>query len=68
MKESRHRNGIRKAKERARRSSRMLGTIKKGKLPYSPAVMSWLSAQLDKRSKLITQADVKRLVTSSAQS
>ena len=67
MKESRHRNGIRKAKERARRSSRMLETIKKGTLPYSPAVMSWLSTQLDKRSKLITQADVKRLVASSAQ-
>ena len=65
MKESRHRNGIRKAKERARRSSRMLETIKQGKLPYSPVVMSWLSAQLDKRSKLITQADVNRLLTSS---
>jgi hypothetical protein len=65
MKESRHRNGIRKAKERARRGSRMLETIKQGKLPYSPAVMSWLSAQLDKRSKLITEADVKHLLASS---
>jgi hypothetical protein len=65
MKESRHRNGIRKAKERARRSSRMLETIKQGKLPYSPAVMSWLSAQLDKRSKLITEVDVKHLLASS---
>jgi hypothetical protein len=62
MKESRHRNGIRKAKERARRSGRMLETIKHGKLPYSPVVMSWLSSQLDKRSKLITQADIDRLL------
>ena len=62
MKESRHRNGIRKAKERARRSGRMLEAIKQGKLPYSPVVMSWLSSQLDKRSKLITQADIDRLV------
>jgi hypothetical protein len=62
MKESRHRNGIRKAKERARRSGRMLKTIKQGKLPYSPVVMSWLSSQLDKRSKLITQADIDRLL------
>lgn len=64
MKESRHRNGIRKAKERVRRTTRMLETIKQGKLPYSPVVMSWLSAQLGKRSKLITQADVDRLVAS----
>jgi hypothetical protein len=64
MKESRHRNGILKAKERARRSTRMLATIKQGKLPYSPVVMSWLSSQLGKRSKLITQADVDRLAVS----
>jgi hypothetical protein len=62
MKESRHRNGIRKAKERARRNARMLETIKNGKLPYTPVVMSWLSAQLDKPSRLLTQADVERLL------
>jgi hypothetical protein len=62
MKESRHRNGIRKAKERARRNARMLETVKKGKLPYTPVVMSWLSSQLDKPSRLLTQADVDRLL------
>lgn len=62
MAESRHRNGIRKAKERVRRKARMLQVIKQGKLPYTPVVMSWLSAQLGKRSKLITQADVDRLL------
>ena len=37
---------------------------KEGKLPYSPVVMSWLSSQLGKRSKLITQAEVDRLSAS----
>jgi hypothetical protein len=62
MAESRHRNGIRKAAERQRRQGRMVELIKKGKLPYTPVVMSWLSAQLDKPSRLITQAEVDRLV------
>ena len=43
MAESRHRNGILKAKERDRRDARMLETVQKGKLPYTPPVMSWLS-------------------------
>lgn len=62
MKASRLRNGFLKAKERIRRDARMLGIVKKGKLPYLPAVMSWLSTQLDKPSGQITQADVDRLV------
>jgi len=62
MAESRHRNGILKAKERQRREIRMVSLIKNGQLPYTPVVMSWLSAQLDKPSRLITQADVKRLL------
>jgi hypothetical protein len=63
MKESRHRNGIRKAKERQRRDSRMKEVVKKGKLPYTPPVMSWLSTQLNKPSRLITSNDVKQLLT-----
>ncbi len=62
MKESRHVNGILKAKERSRREARMREAVKKGKLPYSPTVMSWLSAHLGKRSALITQAEVDSLV------
>jgi hypothetical protein len=63
MAESRHRNGIRKAKERERRDSRMKEIVKKGKLPYTPPVMSWLSIQLNKPSRLITSNDVKQLLT-----
>jgi hypothetical protein len=62
MAESRHRNGIRKTAERARRQTRMLEIVKKGKLPYTPPVLSWLSVQLDKPGRLITQADVDRLL------
>jgi hypothetical protein len=62
MAESRHRNGILKTKERARRETRLLAALKKSKLPYSPTVMSWLSVKLDKPGRLITQADVDRLL------
>jgi hypothetical protein len=62
MAESRVRNGKDKIKERVRRNARMLETVKKGKLPFTPPVMSWLSVQLDKPSRLITPADVEKLV------
>ena len=64
MAESRRRNGPRKTDERQRRRLRMLELIKsQGKLPYTPVVMSWLSAQLDKPSRLITQDEVSALVS-----
>lgn len=62
MKESRHRNGILKTKERDRREIRMKELIKKGKLPYTPPVLSWLSGQLGKPGRLITQEDVNKLL------
>jgi hypothetical protein len=62
MKESRSKNGVLKVKERARRETRMKAILKKGKLPYTPPVMSWLSAQLEKPSSRITQADVDLLL------
>jgi hypothetical protein len=61
MADSRHTNGIRKKKERARRDLRMTEVIKTAKLPYAPVVMSWLSGQLDKPSRLITQDEVDKL-------
>jgi hypothetical protein len=62
MAESRHVNGIRKQKERGRRDSRMLEVVRKGKLPFTPPVMSWLSVRLDKPSRLITAEDIKKVV------
>jgi hypothetical protein len=63
MRLSRHVNGIKKVDERERRKIRMVSLIKQGKLPYTPPVMSWLSEQLDKPSRLITQEEVDRLVS-----
>lgn len=51
-----------KASERARRDARMLEKLKAGDLPYAPAVMSWLSRKLDKKTGKISQADVKALL------
>jgi hypothetical protein len=62
MAESRRTNGMLKMKERIRRHNRMLEMIKKGKLPYTPPVMSWLSAELNKPSRQIVQADVDQLL------
>jgi hypothetical protein len=62
MARSRERNGPRKVKERERRDLRMKEIVQKGKLPYTPPVMSWLSVQLDKPARQITQADVDALV------
>lgn len=62
MARSRFRNGPRKDAERDRRQARMVEIIQQGKLPYTPVVMSWLSATLDKPSRLITQAEVDQLV------
>jgi hypothetical protein len=62
MAESRHRNGVRKAKERERRANRMKAIVKTGKLPYTPPVLSWLSEQLGKPGRRITQADVDQLL------
>jgi hypothetical protein len=61
MAASRLRNGFLKVKERDRRDARMLATVQKGKLPFAPVVMSWLSGKLNKPSRLITPDDLKKL-------
>jgi hypothetical protein len=66
MAESRRVNGQLKTKERARRDVRMFGLVQQGKLPYTPSVLSWLSAKLDKPSNRITQSDVDRLIKTGA--
>jgi hypothetical protein len=64
MAESRHRNGIRKTKERARRLARLKQLLGQGKPPYSPAVLSWLSALLGKPGCQITSDDVSKVLRS----
>lgn len=60
--ESRLRNGFLKVKERQRRDKRVVDLIKNGQWPYTPVVQSWLSAQLDKPSRLITPDEVHKLI------
>lgn len=62
MAASRHDNGLRKAGERARRDTRMKELVKKGQLPFTPPVLSWLSVQLNKPGRLITADDVKKVL------
>jgi hypothetical protein len=62
MKRSRLLNGKLKSKERKNRDARMAAIVKKGKLPYLPSIMSWLSGKLDKPSTQITPADVDLVV------
>jgi hypothetical protein len=59
---SRRENGMVKSKERVRRDLRMTALVKKGSLPYTPPVMSWLSVQLDKPATKIVQADIDKLL------
>jgi hypothetical protein len=63
MRQSRIENGLRKRKERTRRDATMAGLVKKGELPFTPRVLSWLSEKLNKPGRLITTEDVKKVVT-----
>jgi hypothetical protein len=64
MRESRQRNGLLKAKERVRRVHCMLDLLKKqGKLPFTPPLMSFLSSELKKPSRLITQEEVNEFIS-----
>jgi hypothetical protein len=64
MQESRQVNGLKKRDERARREARLREALKKSTLPYTPVVLSWLSAAIDKPGRLITQADVDQYLKS----
>ena len=57
---SRIENGHLKRAERERRDARLQTLVKNGKLPFTPPVLSWLSAKLDKPGRLITQEDVDK--------
>lgn len=57
------RNHRHKAKEQARRDTRILTIIRQSQLPYAPHVMSWLSRKLNTPSSKITQAEVQSLLS-----
>ena len=57
------RNRTFKDRERDRRDQRMLSLVRAGQPPYSPAIMSWLSRQLDKPSSKIMPQDIKSILS-----
>ena len=59
---SRIENGHLKRKERANRDKKMAELIQKGKFPYTPAIMSWVSVKLDKPSTQVSEVDVAALI------
>ena len=61
--EQKAKNRVVKAKERVRRDARVIEKLKARSLPYTPAVMSWLSRRLGKPSSRITPQDVESLLT-----
>lgn len=63
QKVSRRVNGKQKNAERVRRQQRLVAKLKAGSLPYTPTVMSWLSAAINKPSKEITKEDVDRYLS-----
>lgn len=59
---SRAENGERKRRERVNRDKRMKEVILNGSWPFTPSIMSWVSVQLDKPTRQITETEVWRLV------
>lgn len=56
-------NGRKKARERSSRDRRMVEILKGGPMPTAlPWVTSWLTDQLGKPPRAITQADVDQVV------
>ncbi|VTR93933.1 unnamed protein product [Gemmata massiliana] len=56
-------NGHLKRKERANRDARMKKLITGGKFPYTPAVQSWLSEQLNVRFSEVTEVAAKEVAS-----
>ncbi|MCZ2343757.1 MAG: hypothetical protein LC104_18465 [Bacteroidales bacterium] len=54
-------NGLLKRKERKNRDARMKELLQKGTFPYTPAIMSWVSVQLNKPTTLITAEEARAL-------
>ena len=54
-------NGHLKRKERSSRDKRMAELISKGKFPFTPAIQSWISVQLDTPFTKITEEQATAL-------
>lgn len=61
-KETKAKNRVFKDAERDRRRTRVIAKIKAQKFPYTPAIMSWLSRELEKPASKISPADVQTAI------
>ena len=62
---SRSRNAPLKYKERQRRDARMRQMIAAGRWPYDRVIRNWLSVQLGKKERDITETDIQQLLAKS---
>ena len=62
QKSTRRTNSLKKDKANVRRTEDMVKLINENSFPYTPAVMSWLSAEMGKRSALLSEAEVKAFI------
>jgi hypothetical protein len=60
---SRSENGARKRKEKVNREKRMKGLLKKGTFPFTPAILNWVSLQLDKPANKLTADECKKFAS-----
>ncbi|MFO0938947.1 MAG: hypothetical protein U0798_20785 [Gemmataceae bacterium] len=58
---SRATNGALKRKASVSREKRMKALLKKGTYPYTPAIMSWVCVQLNKKVSQVTAEECKKL-------
>ncbi len=62
QKSTRRENSLKKDRASVRRANDMTKLVKEGTFPYTPAIMSWLSAEIGTKSSQLTEADIKAFI------
>ncbi len=63
QKSTRRENSLKKDRAALRRADDIVKLVKEGTFPYTPAVMSWLSAEMGKKSAQLTEAEIKAFIS-----
>ena len=63
QKATRRENSLKKDRACVRRANTMAKLINENTFPYTPAVMSWLSLEMGKKSSQLTEAEVKAFIS-----
>lgn len=59
---TRNENSLKKDRAAVRRKDDIVKLINAGTFPYTPAVMSWLSLEMGKKSNQLTEAEIKAFI------